>query len=374
MVLPSGGALLQALAAMPMLPPGRFSTITGCWVRSLKALPMARARMSKAEPADSGTMIRRGCAGVSSAAIDAPPSATSASARLTRATTAFMQDAPHRTARRCGATPGGNVFKPFVVRLLRKRIRSKLEVHGHRLHALATFDQPRRPVAAAGPQPATFPAGIGIVDAAVKALGIEAERIRHAQRDHLAVLEGNQAVHEVGGGHRHVLAEAERVVLVYPAVVARLGAVFADAVEARSRILVERPALRAMIAGRLRSVERPLAFAPVETADVAACERHPHHALAVDIAAARAEAGHRNVVDFRECGFGRVGAGREPYDRARAGAQRPPDRTVGRARHDSVEHLRDALVLGRIQRLVGLDIFVSLAVAVGVEDERRPAL
>ena len=129
-----------------------------------------------------------------------------------------------------------------------------------------------------------------------------------------------------------------------------------------------------MIAGRLRSVERPLALAPVEAADVAACERHPHHALAVDIAAARAEAGHRYVVDFRERGLGRVGAGREPYDRAGAGAQRPPDRAVGRARHDSVEHLGDALVLGRIQRLVGLDIFVALAVAVGVEDERRPAL
>src|SRR4051812_36645146 len=199
--------------------------------------------------------------------------------------------ASHRSARRCGATPGGNVFRPFVLRLLGERIRAKLEMHGHRLHALATFDQPRCPVAAAGPQSATLPAGIGIVDAAVKALGIKAERIRHAQRDHLAVLEGDQAVHEVSGGHRHVLAEAERVVLVNPAVVARLGAVLADAIEARSWILVERPALRAVIAGRLRSVERPLAFAPVETADVAACERNPHHALAVDIAAARAEAG-----------------------------------------------------------------------------------
>ena len=129
-----------------------------------------------------------------------------------------------------------------------------------------------------------------------------------------------------------------------------------------------------MIAGRLRSVERTLALAPVEAADMTACERHPHHALAVDIASARAEAWHRNVVDFRQCGFRRVGAGIEPHDRARAGAQRPPDRAVDRVRHHRVEHLGDALVLGRIQRLVGLDIFVALAVAVGVEDERRPAL
>src|SRR6185437_2512310 len=94
MVLPPGGALLQALAAMPMLPPGRFSTITGCWVRSLKALPMARARMSKAEPAESGTMMRRGCAGLPSATTDAPPGKTTASAKLTHATATFMQDAP----------------------------------------------------------------------------------------------------------------------------------------------------------------------------------------------------------------------------------------------------------------------------------------
>ena len=52
----------------------------------------------------------------------------------------------------------------------------------------------------------------------------EAERIRHADRDHLAVLvEGDQAVHRVGGRHRDVVAKAERVVLVDPRMVARLG-------------------------------------------------------------------------------------------------------------------------------------------------------
>ena len=42
--------------------------------------------------------------------------------------------------------------------------------------------------------------------------------------------------------------------------------------------------------------------------------------------------------------------------------------------HDAVEADRDALVLRRIDRLIGLDPFVALAVAVGVEHERRPAL
>src|SRR5262249_59479753 len=119
-----------------------------------------------------------------------------------------------------------------------------------------------------------------------------------------------------------------------------------------------------MIARGLGSVERTFALAAVEAADVAARERHPDDALAVDVAAARTEAGQRDVVDFRKRGLRRVGAGIEPYDRAGARAQRTPDRAVDRVRHHRVEHLRDALVLGRIDRLVGLDVVVALAVAV----------
>src|SRR5437660_5259141 len=58
--------------------------------------------------------------------------------------------------------------------LFRERIRTDLEVHGHGLHALATFLQPRRAVAARGPQAAALPAGVRIVDAAVESLGVEA--------------------------------------------------------------------------------------------------------------------------------------------------------------------------------------------------------
>src|SRR5262249_59373882 len=101
-----------------------------------------------------------------------------------------------------------------------------------------------------------------------------------------------------------------------------------DACEARPRILVERPALRALIAGRLGSVERALALAAVEAADVAARERHPHDALAVDVAAARTEARQRHVVDFRERGLRRIGAGIGPHDRAGARAQPGPGPAV----------------------------------------------
>src|SRR5439155_21105283 len=119
-----------------------------------------------------------------------------------------------------------------------------------------------------------------------------------------------------GGRDRHVLAEPERGVLIDPAVVAGLRAILADALQAGARILVKGPALRAMIAGCFRSVERALALAPVEAAHVPARERHPHYARAVDITAAWTETRHRYMVDFGERGLRRVRAGIGPAERA----------------------------------------------------------
>src|ERR1051326_1863287 len=150
---------------------------------------------------------------------------------------------------------------------IRDRRRPQLEVHDHRRHALAAFLVPRRAVAARGPQAAGFPAAVGIVDAAVEALGVEAGRIRHLERDHLTARIGDQAVVEIAGGDRHVLAEPERVVLIDPGVVARFGAVIAEAGEARARVFVERPAFRTMLAGRGRAVERAFTLAAVEAAE-----------------------------------------------------------------------------------------------------------
>ena len=82
----------------------------------------------------------------------------------------------------------------------------------------------------------------------------------------LPSLQRDEAVVEIGGRDRDVLAEPERVVLVDPGVVARLGAVVSEAFKARAGIFVERPAFRAMIAGRGRSVERTFALAAVEAA------------------------------------------------------------------------------------------------------------
>src|SRR6266403_354633 len=244
------------------------------------------------------------------------------------------------------------------------------------LLALAAFHEPRRAVSAGRPQPAALPAGRRIVDAPVEALGVKPQRIRHAQHDHLAVLERDESVVEVARRHWHVLAETERVVLVDPRVVARLGAVLADSLEARAWILVEGPALGTMIAGGCRAVERSFALAPVEAPDVAAAHRGPHDALLVDVGTANAEIRLRYVVDLRERGSRRVWPGSHPDDRRSAAecADRAPDRAVDGARHHGVEAAGDPLVLGRIDRLIGLHVVVTLAVAVGIEHERGPSL
>ncbi len=126
----------------------------------------------------------------------------------------------------------------------------------------------------------------------------------------------------------------------------------------------------------------PVAFGPlsgplhetaVEHAHVAARERDPDAALLVDVAAARAEARQRDVVLLGERlvrVLGRVDAN----DRARVAAQGAPHRAVGRARHHRIEGRADAHVLAGLLRLAGLGVLVALAVAVGVENERGPAL
>src|SRR5207244_13596290 len=157
--------------------------------------------------------------------------------------------------------PWGAGCANFTPPAVRQRIGPKLDVHGARHRALAAFLEPGRAVAVRAPQPAAFPPGIGIVDTPVKTLGVEAEGIGNPDRDHLAVLQRHEAVPEIGGGHRDVLAKSGRIMLVDPGVIARLGAVLADAIEARAGILIDGPALGAMIAGGSRPIERPLTLA-----------------------------------------------------------------------------------------------------------------
>src|SRR5271170_3383466 len=162
---------------------------------------------------------------------------------------------------------------------MRQRVGAHLDVHGVWRHALAAFLEPRRAIAFGRPQAPALPAGLRIVDPGIEALGVKADRVRDAQRHHLAVDQGGEAVVLVRRGDRHVLAETDRVVLIDPGVVAGFGAVVADAVKARTRVFVELPAFGALIAGGVRAVERTLALAAIEAAEMAAGQRHPDHAL-----------------------------------------------------------------------------------------------
>src|SRR5262249_35491647 len=129
---------------------------------------------------------------------------------------------------------------------------------------------------------------------------------------------------------------------------------------------------------RRRSVERTFALRPVEAAEMATAERDPDYALGVDVAAADAVIGFWHVVDFRQRGGRRVRSRIDPHHRGLPAehADGAPDRTVDWVRHPRIEARAtgDAFVLGGIDRLIGLDIVVTFAVAIGVEHERGPAL
>jgi hypothetical protein len=188
----------------------------------------------------------------------------------------------------------------------------------------------------------------------------------------------------VAGVDRDVRAEAERVELVHPGVVAPLAAPPAgDVAELREGLGVERPPLGTVLAGGGGAVQRAAALAPVEARQVPAGQRGPVHAVPVHVAAARGEALHRLAVPHRELehlgerGLRRVRARRQPDDRAGESERRSPHRTVGRRRERvdaSVLAGRQPLVLRRIRRSVGLHVLVAAAVPVRVPDQRGPPL
>src|SRR5271165_839091 len=133
---------------------------------------------------------------------------------------------------------------------------------------------------------------------------------------------------------------------------------------------METPALGAMIAGRGRPIEWTFALAPVELAQMAARQRYPHDAVAIDIGAAHAEAGRRHIVDLAEPGS-RI----ESDDGARiTKSDRAPDASVGRIRHHGIEADRQALVRFAVRGLTGFDPRVELAIAIRVEHQRGPFL
>src|SRR6266446_4018089 len=260
---------------------------------------------------------------------------------------------------------------PICERSVRQRVRTKLELDDLGRRSLAGFTMEWWPVAVRRPQTAALPAAIRIINAAIDPLGEEAQRIGHPHVDPLAIDERHQGLVGVAGRQRHVVAKAERVLLVDPGVVAGFSAAaFCDIAELRAWERRQRPAFRTHLAfSGLRAVEWAFALAAVEGAEVTARQRHIGDAVAVDIITAGAEARERRLVDFRQLGL-RI----EPQHIARLAEHSAPDGAVRRVHADAVEAGIEPLILGGIDGLVGLHVFVGLAVAVGVDDDRRPAL
>src|SRR5262245_46693465 len=122
--------------------------------------------------------------------------------------------------------------------------------------------------------------------------------------------------------------------LIDPGVIARLGAVITDPIEAGSGIFVKSPAFWTMVARRLRAVERALALSPIEAREMTARQRGSNYAIAVDVAAANAKGSRWYIVDF-----GQPGLRIKPQDTGRPAAEYAggkPDGSVGWIWHNRV--------------------------------------
>src|SRR5438128_2981784 len=130
-----------------------------------------------------------------------------------------------------------------------------------------------------------------------------------------------------------------------------------------------------------RPVERSLTFPTIKACELSTREHRPHDVIAVHVHATRSKSlprcfgiVERHFIDFsKRCGR-RIRSWDEPNERAGHAEGRTPNCAINRAGSHAVEGRINALVLGWINRLVGLDVGVSLSVAVGVENEWCPPL
>src|SRR5207302_7091536 len=161
---------------------------------------------------------------------------------------------------------------------------------------------------------------------------------------------------------------------VHPGVVTRLRTSgVLDVPQLWSGKLIERPAFGAMRARRSRPIQ-DLAFPPVKATKMPARKRYPEHAVVIDVSAARSEARRWHFVDFTKRGLRGIRSRLNPNDLTGISHHGSPHRTVGGTDADGVYVYQNPFVLCGIDRLIGLYVCVTLAVAVRVEDEWRPAL
>src|SRR5712692_1671793 len=115
-------------------------------------------------------------------------------------------------------------YPAIAIRSPCKRIGAELDPHHFRAGAFTGFEMERNSVAVGRPQSSPLPAGIRIVDAPIQPFGKKAHGIGDAKINELPIDESEQRLVGIAGGDGYVLAQSERVVLIHPGVVARLGA------------------------------------------------------------------------------------------------------------------------------------------------------
>src|SRR5262245_30163529 len=169
-----------------------------------------------------------------------------------------------------------------------QRIGAKLQLDDLARRTFATLNVKWSSGAIGRPKSLSFPTRVRVINAAIHPFGIKPHGIGNAQIDKPTIHEGKQRFVGVAGGDRHVLAQPERVELVHPSIVARLGRTWLRyAGHLRSGKRIERPTLRAMFSCRVGSVQRPFEFAAIEACEMAARQRRPEHAVAVDVTSTR---------------------------------------------------------------------------------------
>ena len=140
-------------------------------------------------------------------------------------------------------------------------IGSNLEVDHFRVRPFSRLAVEWRARAPGGPHALPLPAGLGIVEASIHPFGIETHRIRHPQYGELAIHQGDQRVRGIAGNDRRVLAQPQRIELIDPDVVVRVGAAGSrDVLELRPRRLIKRPSFRALPSCCFRPVQRTSAL------------------------------------------------------------------------------------------------------------------
>src|SRR6266566_775201 len=256
-----------------------------------------------------------------------------------------------------------------------ERIGTQLEMDDIGRSSSAAFAVPWRAAAPRRPQSPGAPAAVGIVDASLKSFGEKPHRIRDGNVDPLPICKRLHAVGLIFENDHGVFAKAEDIVDVDPYVIrARNSSQRAfDAVELRSGYRMQREPFRTVISRSGGPIADP-ALAAVEADEIAPHTCGPGDALAVEVHPANAEFGWRKLVGLGQSGHRRIRTQIHSDDPASTRRIRSPDAPVIGVDCNAVKAEVEAFIFAGIDRGIGLDVIVAFAVAVGVDDEWRPAL